>query len=472
MLGLPKNHVNSENWQSWVILNCSSRESYLLLATISNIFEYIFINILNNIYYQYFLKYFLHNISWFFWVGLGQVRQMASTLQTSKNVDVKQISSPKFFCSFGQQWGSSKCQAGHRGWNVFWCSPSHSCSAQRLLLQAVHTWKPEGTFPPGRHFFTNSEKHLELDVLRKYPNLGKATSEIVGWLSIWWNSDNNNFFFTFQHKFDQGIDFDSTLLVVQASDYLQAAEIFDVSVRLLKNLVTSSNALWCWVFARHFNLADLENWCWTFINFYFAEVSLSDDFTDMQFIELKKLVESGGCLTLIDTSQSRKILLNFLLIFFSFYQTPWMPERLKYGLQSTAGSKQNQSRGLLTMLNFLLSWGTKNCGKTFAASCHSEKWHSLIWRWLPKYFLESRPLQSSASIKSLPAAGLPPSWSVAAGWEPFRMETVDLETWLKSLISGGKSGRRFPWLTHLGQGTHGFTKNYNRAIFMVTPPPF
>ena len=129
-----------------------------------------------------------------FWVCPGQVRQMASTLQTSKNVDVKQISSPKFFCSFGQQWGSSKCQAGHRGWNVFWCSPSHSCSAQRLLLQAVHAWKPEGTFPPGRHFFTNSEKHLELDVLRKYPNLGKATSEIVGWLSIWWNSDNNNFF--------------------------------------------------------------------------------------------------------------------------------------------------------------------------------------------------------------------------------------------------------------------------------------
>ena len=354
---------------------------------------------------------------------------------------------------------------------VFRCPPSHSCSAQRLLLQAVHTWKPEGAFPPGRHFFANSEKHLELDVLRKYPNLGKATSEIVGWLSIWWNSDNNNFFFTFQHKFDQGIDFDSTLLVVQASDYLQAAEIFEVSVRLLKNLVTSSNALWCWVFALHFNLADLENWCWTFINFYFAEVSLSEDFTDMQFIELKKLAESGGYLTLIDTSQSTKILLNFLLIFFSFYQTPWMPERLKYGLQSIAGSKQNQSRGLLTMLNFLLSWGTKNCGKTFAASCHSEKWHSLIWRWLPKYFLESQPLQSSASIKSLPAAGLPPSWSVAAGWEPFRMETVDLGTWLKSLISGGKSGRRFPWLTHLGQGTHGFTKNYKRAIFMVTPPP-
>ena len=122
-----------------------------------------------------------------FWVCPGQVRQMASTLQTSKNVDVKQISSPKFFCSFGQQWGSSKCQAGHRGWNVFWCSPSHSCSAQRLLLQAVHTWKPEGAFPPGRHFFANSEKHLELDVLRKYPNLGKATSEML-WMTVYlWN---------------------------------------------------------------------------------------------------------------------------------------------------------------------------------------------------------------------------------------------------------------------------------------------
>ena len=51
MLVLPKNHVNSETWQSWVILNCSSRESYLFLATNDKQF-----------FWEYFFSIFLKNL--------------------------------------------------------------------------------------------------------------------------------------------------------------------------------------------------------------------------------------------------------------------------------------------------------------------------------------------------------------------------------------------------------------------------
>ena len=141
MLVLPKNHVNSETWQSWVILNCSSRESYLLLDLLSLSGP----SPANGIYTPDFEKCGRQ---------ANQLSQIFRLLLSTMRLLQMPSWSPRI---------------------VFRCPPSHSCSAQRLLLQAVHAWKPEGTFPPGRHFFTNSEKHLELDVLRKYPIWAKLS---------------------------------------------------------------------------------------------------------------------------------------------------------------------------------------------------------------------------------------------------------------------------------------------------------
>lgn len=105
--------------------------------------------------------------------------------------------------------------------------------------------------------------------------------------------DDQNSDYFFQQKLDPTLDFEAALLTIQASDYLQAKGCLDASTRLAKNLMTPDTALWGWVFARHFNLVDLGRWSWTYITFNFKEVSLSDDFTGLEYKEMKVLLGSG-----------------------------------------------------------------------------------------------------------------------------------------------------------------------------------
>ena len=79
---------------------------------------------------------------------------------------------------------------------------------------------------------------------------------------------------------------------LQAADYLDCPEILEIASKCLKHKISPDNVLGTMVFCRQYCFAELEDWCWNYIEYNFEKIYQEEEFVHFNVDDLAQLLAS------------------------------------------------------------------------------------------------------------------------------------------------------------------------------------